>query len=67
MREFENVPERISGNPPKRNDPYTYYAGQPAMPSLPRYVPEYKKKKKKQPWVSVLVTGLLCSILGGTA
>ena len=49
MREFENIPEMMHEIPPNQADSYTYYAGKPAEPSLPCYIPEYKKKKKKQP------------------
>lgn len=45
MNEFENISELIPENGPNQKDPYTYYAGTPAEPSLPRYVPQYKKKK----------------------
>ena len=65
MREYETFPEMISDNPPIQEDPYTYYAGQPATTPVPRYVP--KQKKKKQPWGLILVIALLCALLGGTA
>ena len=65
MREYETIPEMISDNPPIQEDPYTYYAGQPATTPVPRYVP--KQKKKKQPWGLILVIALLCALLGGTA
>ena len=67
MREFENIPEMTPGNPPNQNDPYTYYAGKPAEPALPRCVPQYKKKKQKMPWAAVFAIALICSLLGGTA
>ena len=65
MREYETIPEMISDNPPTQEDPYTYHAGQPATTPVPRYVP--KQKKKKQPWGLILVTALICSLLGGAA
>ena len=65
MSEFENIPELRPENPPNQNDPYTYYAGKPAEPSLPRCVPQYKKKKKKLPWATVLLVALICALLGG--
>ena len=65
MSEFENIPEMIPENPPNQDDPYTYYAGKPAEPSLPYCVPQYKKKKKKQPWGLIIVIALICSLLGG--
>ena len=65
MREFENIPELRPENPPNQDDPYTYYAGKPAEPSLPRCVPQYKKEKKKQPWGLIIVIALICSLLGG--
>ena len=67
MHEFENNPKMIPENPPNQNDPYTYYAGKPAAPNLPRYIPDHQKKKKKTSWASVLVTAMLCSLLGGAA
>ena len=60
MSEFENTPDV-----PNRNDPYTYYAGQSAVPSEYRYVPQQKKKKKKMPWGVILAVALCCSLLGG--
>ena len=67
MNEFENIAELIPENGPNQNDSYTYYAGKPTEPSLPRYVPQSKKKKKKQPWGLILVIALICALLGGTA
>ena len=67
MNEFENIQDVIPENPPSQNDPYTYYAGRPSTPAVPRYVSEHKKeKKKKQPWMLILVIALICSLLGGT-
>ena len=43
MNEFENIQDVIPENPPSQNDPYTYYAGRPSTPAVPRYVPEHKK------------------------
>ena len=65
MRDYENIPEMISENPPDQRDPYTYYAGHSATAPVPRYVP--KQKKKKQPWGLILVIALSCSLLGGAA
>ena len=67
MHEFENILEMIPENTPNQSDPYTYYAGKPVETSLPRYVPNSKKKKKKQPWGLILVISLICALLGGTA
>jgi serine protease Do len=67
MSEFENIPEMIPENPQNPNDPYTYYAGKPAEPPLPRYVPIYQKKKKKLPWGLILVVALICALFGGVA
>lgn len=67
MNEFENISELIPENGPNQKKPYTYYAGTPAEPSLPRYVPQYKKKKKKLPWGLLLVIALICALLGGVA
>ncbi len=66
MGEYENIPEVSSQNPPNQSDSYTYYAGQPAMPSEYSYVPEVKKKKNKQKhfWMVVFVA-LLCCLLSG--
>ena len=70
MSEYENPNEApyqapSCVNPPMQNDPYTYYSGQPSMPSEYRYVPQpQKKKKKKQPWVTVLVIALCCLLSG---
>ena len=60
MSEYENLPEM-----PEQNDPYTYYAGQPAPTGEYRYVPASKKKKKKTPWGLILAVALICSVLGG--
>ena len=65
MSEYENIPEVPPQNPPRQSDPYTYYAGQPAVPAEYRYVPAPKKKKKKLPWGVILVIALCCSLLGG--
>ena len=65
MNEYENIPEFSDQNIPDRNDPYTYYAGQPAVRSEYRYVPQSKKKNKKAPWGLILVIALCCSLLGG--
>ena len=46
MNEFENIAEMIPENGPNQNDSYTYYAGKPTEPSLLRYVPQSKKKKR---------------------
>lgn len=67
MSELENIPVMIPENPQNPNDSYTYYAGKPAEPSLPRCVPQYKKKKKKLPWGLILVVALICALLGGVA
>ena len=64
MNEFENTTEMLPQNPPKQEDPYTYYAGQPAASSQCRYVPE-PKKKKKLPWGLILVIALCCALVGG--
>ena len=65
MSEYENNPEVFDQNIPDQNDPYTYYAGQPAVRSEYRYVPQSKKKKKKAPWGLILAVALCCSLLGG--
>ena len=64
MNEFENTTEMLPQNPPKQEDPYTDYAGQPAASSQCRYVPE-PKKKKKLPWGLILVIALCCALVGG--
>lgn len=56
------VYEILSEPAPKQEDPYTYYAGNPA-PSAYRYMPE--PKKKKMPWGVLLITILCSSIIGG--
>ena len=76
MSEYENPNElpkedahyEVISNPgkPNQGDPYTYYAGTPNTPSEYRYVPETKKKKKKQPWVLTLILVLCCSLLSAT-
>ena len=75
MSEYENPNElpqedahyEVISNPgkPNQGDPYTYYAGTPNTPSEYRYVPETKKKKKKQPWVLTIILVLVCSLLSG--
>lgn len=65
MNEYENTSEFLSQNPPAQNDPYTYYAGQPAPSSEYRYIPQTRKQKKKQPWGLILIIALCCSLLGG--
>ena len=51
MSDYENIPEVPPQNTPNQNDPYTYYAGQRAVPAEYRYIPAPKKKKKKLPGV----------------
>ena len=65
MRDYENIPEVPPQNASNQNDPYTYYAGQRAVPAEYRYIPAPKKKKKKLPWGVILVIALCCSLLGG--
>ena len=74
MSEYENPNElpqedahyEVISNPSSnQGDPYTYYAGTPYTPSEYRYVPELKKKKKKQPWVLTIILVLVCSLLSG--
>ena len=65
MSEYENIPEVPPQNTTLQSDPYTYYAGQPVVPSEYRYVPAPKKKKKKLPWGVILIVALCCSLLGG--
>ena len=76
MNEYENpnvLPQDTShsgmlSNPgnPNREDPYTYYVGNPNAPSNYWYVPEPKKKKKKKTqWGAILAVALICSLLGG--
>lgn len=67
MNEYENpneVPDQTptETNPTVQKDPYTYYSGQPSVPTEYRDPP---KKKNKQPWVMALVIALCCSLLGG--
>ncbi len=67
MNEYENpneVPDQTptETNPPVQKDPYTYYSGQPSVPTEHRDPP---KKKNKQPWVMALVIALCCSLLSG--
>ena len=66
MNEYETNPEIQTSDIPEQNDPYTYYAGQPAVRGEYRYVPQSKKKKqKKTPWCLILTVALCCSLLGG--
>ena len=65
MSEYENIPEISSQNTPNRSDPYTYYAGQPAVPAAYHYTPQPNRKKKKLPWGLILTVALCCSVLGG--
>ena len=65
MSDYENIPEVPPQNAPNQSDPYTYYAGQRAVPVEYRYIPAPKKKKKKLPWGVILVIALCCSLLGG--
>ena len=65
MNEYENpngLPRedthyQVISNPgnPNHGNPYTYYAGTPNTPSEYCYIPEPKKKKKKQPWALTLI------------
>ena len=64
MNEFENNTELLQQNTPRQEDPYTYYAGQPAAASQYRYIPE-QKKKKKLPWGLLLMVALCCALVGG--
>jgi len=64
MNEYENIQEVPPRNAPPENDPYTYYAGQPAASSEYRFVPAHKKKKLS--WGVILVIALCCSLLGGS-
>ena len=66
MSEFEHTSETLPQDPPAQADPYTYYAGQPTVPTEYRHVPQSKKKKKKLPWGLLLAVALCCSLLGGT-
>ena len=74
MNEYENnefpqedVPFQTTSDPepPRQEDPYTYYAGTPNTPSEYSYIPESKKKKKKQRWTAVLALVLCCSLVSG--
>ena len=75
MNEYENPNElpredahyEVISTPGKLNqgDPYTYYAGTPNTPSEYRYIPQPKKKKKRQPWVLTIILVLVCSLLSG--
>ena len=75
MNEYENPNElpqedahyKVISNhgEPNQGYPYTYYAGTPNTSSEYRYVPESKKKKKKQPWELTLILVLCCSALSG--
>lgn len=67
MYEFKNFPELIPENPTNHNDLYADYEDTPAGLSLPRYIPQYKNKRNKLPWVLILVIALTCALLGGTA
>ena len=67
MYEFDNFPELIPENPTNHNDLYADYEDTPAGLSLPRYIPQYKNKRNKLPWVLILVIALTCALLGGTA
>ena len=72
MSEYDNPNElpqedahyEVISNPgnSRQDDPCTYYA---STPSEYRYVPETKKKKKKQPWVLTIILVLVCSLLSG--
>ncbi len=62
MNEYENPNEMPDQAAAGVNDPYTYYAGQPSVPTEHRDPP---KKKNKQPWVMALVIALCCSLLSG--
>ena len=73
MNEYENPNElpqtdaryEVISNPgkPNHDNPYTYYARTPNTPSECRHVPEVKKKKL--PWVFILILALCCCLLSG--
>ena len=73
MNEYDNPSELPQEDPhyevisepekTRQDDPYTYYAGTPGTPAEYRYVPESKKKKKKQPWRLTMILVLCCSLL----
>ena len=73
MNEYENPNElpqtdaryEVISNPgkPNHDNPYTYYTRTPNTPSECRHVPEVKKKKL--PWVFILILALCCCLLSG--
>lgn len=73
MNEYENPNElpqtdaryEVISNPgkPNHDNPYTYYARTANSPSECRHVPEVKKKKL--PWVFILILALCCCLLSG--
>ena len=73
MNEYENPNElpqtdaryEVISNPgkPNHDNPYAYYTRTPNTPSECRHVPEVKKKKL--PWVFILILALCCCLLSG--
>lgn len=46
MSEFENIPEVPPQNLPNQSDPYTYYAGQRAVPADTVMFPSQKRIRR---------------------
>lgn len=60
LQENQRLPES------PKNDPYTYYSGNPVDAPVYRYRPQ-SRKKKQFPWGIILVIALCCSLIGGAA